>query len=211
MLTPSLLIGIAGGSGSGKSWFARKLRDAFSTEATLIEQDWYYRDRSGLSTEATRAVNFDHPDSIEFPLLLQQLESLIRGERVQAPGYRYSNHQRIENAHPLNPTPLLIVEGLFTLHHAKIRELLDRSIFIEADAQLRFERRLIRDVEQRGYSKQQIARSWHEQAAPMFEQFVKPSATYADIVWNPLRDKAFENAFLVDLRNELAKNGKQAH
>lgn len=206
---PSLVIGIAGGSGSGKSWFAQKLHDAFPVETTLIEQDWYYRDLSALSLEDASSVNFDHPDSIEFPLLLEQLQSLKNGTPVQAPGYRYSNYQRIENAHPLDPTPILVVEGLFTLQHAGLRELLDTKIFIETDSQIRFERRLLRDASQRGYTNRQIERSWHQKATPMFEQFVAPSADHADIVWNPLRDNAFENVFLDDLRSHLANNGNQ--
>ena len=206
---PSLVIGIAGGSGSGKSWFAQKLHDAFPVETTLIQQDWYYRDLSALSLEDASSVNFDHPDSIEFPLLLEQLQSLKNGTPVQAPGYRYSNYQRIENAHPLDPTPILIVEGLFTLQHAGLRELLDTKIFIETDSQIRFERRLLRDACQRGYTNRQIERSWRQKATPMFEQFVAPSADHADIVWNPLRDNAFENVFLDDLRSYLAKNGNQ--
>ncbi|MDE0768676.1 MAG: uridine kinase [Opitutaceae bacterium] len=206
---PSLVIGIAGGSGSGKSWFAQKLHDAFPVETTLIEQDWYYRDLSALSLEDASSVNFDHPDSIEFPLLLEQLQSLKNGTPVQAPGYRYSNYQRIENAHPLDPTPILVVEGLFTLQHAGLRELLDTKIFIETDSQIRFERRLLRDACQRGYTNRQIERSWHQKATPMFEQFVAPSADHADIVWNPLRDNAFENVFLDDLRSHLANNGNQ--
>lgn len=209
MHPPPLLIGIAGGSGSGKSWFAQKLHDVFPCETTLIEQDWYYRDLSALSLEDASSVNFDHPDSIEFSLLLKQLQSLKNGNPVQAPGYRYSNYQRIENAHPISPTPILIIEGLFTLHHAGLRELLDTKIFIEADSQIRFERRRIRDVNQRGYTNHQIKQSWHQQAVPMFEQFVAPSAGHADIVWNPLRDNAFENVFLDDLRSHLANNGNE--
>ena len=203
------VIGIAGGSGSGKSWFAKKLGDAFPDDATIIEQDWYYRDLSGMPSEIANAVNFDHPDAIEFPLLLKHLETLIRGETVQAPGYRYSTHQRIENAHPLLPAPLLIVEGLFTLHHQDLIELFDHKLFIETSELVRFERRLHRDVLHRGYSKEQITQSWQERTVPMFERFVAPSAIHADNVWNPLRDSAFENSFLADLRNRLANNEKR--
>ncbi|MFL3657811.1 MAG: uridine kinase [Opitutales bacterium] len=207
MPAPSLIIGIAGGSGSGKSWFAQRLRDAFPTESTLIEQDWYYRDLSSLAPEKANAFNFDHPESIEFSLLLEQLKTLRNGNSVCAPGYRYVYHQRIENAHPLDPASLIIVEGLFTLHHAELREVFDRKLFIDADPQVRFDRRLLRDTQHRGYTSSQITQSWHEQATPMFEQFVAPSANHADIVWNPLRNKAFENVFFADLRSHLANHG----
>ena len=211
MPPPLLIIGIAGGSGSGKSWLARRLCNALPRKASIVEQDWYYRDLSSLPEEVANAINFDHPDSIEFSLLLQHIESLKRGESILAPGYRFSNHQRIENAHPIDPTPILIIEGLFTLYHEKLRELFDRKLFISLDPQIRLERRLQRDVEQRGYSKEQIIQSWNEEAAPMFERFVEPSAIHADTVWNPLRDSAFENAFLADLRSLLADDEKKTH
>ncbi len=207
----SITIGISGGSGSGKSWFARRIQDAFPGKSTLIEQDWYYRDLSKLPIEEARDTNFDHPDAIEFPLLLKHLEALQRGEVVQAPQYRFSNYQRTENVRTLQPSAILIIEGLFVLHETDVRKLLDRKLFIETAPQTRFDRRLERDVQGRGYSREHISQSWKRHAEPMFEQFVAPSAIHADQVWNPLEDNAFENDFMADLRSQTANDGNKNH
>ena len=210
-MPPPIVIGIAGGSGAGKSWFARRIVDRFPDLATLVEQDWYYRDLSHLDPAEADEVNFDHPDAIEFDLLLRHLEELNEGQPVAAPGYRYRTHHRVPGEHPLTPKPLLIVEGLFSLHHPALREVFDIKVFIETDEGLRLERRLKRDVTQRAYSESEIRLSWERKAEPMFNRFVAPSARHADFIWNPLGDRAFESAFLADLRSRLARNGIQAN
>lgn len=206
-MTPKIAVGIAGGSGSGKTWFSHRLEEEFGGSATIVEQDWYYRDLSHLSPEEADSVNFDHPDAIEFDLLLHHIRSLKNGRSITPPEYHYRTHTRQPSEQVLNPAPLLIVEGLFVLHYPELRKLLDIKLFIETDSSLRMERRLDRDRTHRGYSEEDIRISWERHAAPMFEQYIAPSATHADFKWNPVEDSAFETAFLADLRNRMASNG----
>lgn len=205
-----ITIGIAGGSGAGKSWFARRILDRFPNQTTLIEQDWYYRDLSSLSPRIADSVNFDHPDAIEFDLLLRDLKSLGNGQATRAPGYRYRTHHRVHEENYLAPRQILIVEGLFVLHQPELRKVFDIKVFIEAKDDLRLERRVKRDISQRNYSEAEIRSSWDSKAAPMFDRFVGPSARHANIIWNPLIDKTFESSFLADLRNRLARDERQA-
>ncbi len=203
---PSWLIGIAGGSGSGKSWLAEKLKSRFEGQVACISQDWYYRDLSHLSLEEASKTNFDHPKSIEDRLLETHINELLQGRTISAPDYQFSNYTRIENQHVVQPFPIILFEGIFALHFPNIRALLDDSVFIEAAADIRLIRRIRRDLQERGYSLEQILDLWETRAYPMFKTFVEPSAKWAQHVWKTEEDNAFVEAFLVDLKNRLASN-----
>lgn len=210
-MTRQIAVGIAGGSGSGKTWFSRRLEEEFSGTATIVNQDWYYHDLSHLSPEEADSVNFDHPDAIEFDLLLRHFRSLKEGVAIIPPRYHYRTHTRYASERVLGPAPLLIIEGLFVLHYPELRNLLDIKIFIESESSLRLQRRLDRDRATRDYAEEDIRLSWERYATPMFEQYIAPSAKHADFQWNPMEDSAFETAFLADLRDRIASNGTQAH
>lgn len=204
---PPLVVGITGGSASGKSWLAGEIQDRFPGKSTLVSQDWYYRDLSHLDLAEASQTNFDHPDSIELELFVEQLTELKKGTEITAPDYRFSTYSRVHDAHLLAPQPLIIVEGLFVLHYLEICKLLDISIFIDVPDEVRLERRLGRDTQERGYSEETIRRAWERHARPMFERFVLPSAKQADHIWKSLEDKAFVPRFLADLEGQLARNG----
>jgi len=203
-----IIIGISGGSGSGKSRFARRIQSAFPEESTVIEQDWYYRDLSGISPEQAKETNFDHPNAVEHTLLHHHLNCLNQGIEVEAPDYSYINHSRLRSCNALKPSPLIILEGLFVLCWPEIRNLLHVKLYIEVDSETRLQRRLKRDTEDRGYTADQIRASWNQQALPMHREHVQSSAQFADLIWNSEEDTAFETTFLADLRERLARNAK---
>lgn len=205
----SIIVGISGGSGSGKSWLAQRIQAQLPEEAVIFEQDWYYRDLSNLPIEVAEKNNFDHPDAIEIELLFEQLSTLASGQAIEAPQYRYATYERLAATRRLEPRPLILVEGIFALHWKRIRSLMDTSLFIDVDSNTRRERRLKRDRNNRGYSDNQILTSWERDTLPMYLQFVQPTARFADTVWNPAEDTAFETTFLADLRTRLAKNGNE--
>jgi len=202
------VIGISGGSGSGKSWLAQRVVEAFPDDAILVEQDWYYRDQSRLTPKAAENYNFDHPSAIEHTLLVQHLRTLDQGKEVAAPGYCYSSHRRLEAMHHLQPKPIILVEGLFALYWPELRKCFSYKLYIKAIPEVRLERRLHRDSTERGYTENQILAGWNRYALPMHDQFVKPTAQFADFVWDSSEDTSFETKFLADLRGRLAKNGK---
>ncbi len=202
------MIGISGGSGSGKSRFARRVQSAFPEISTVIEQDWYYHDLSGISPEQAKETNFDHPNAVEHTLLHQHLICLNQGREVEAPDYSYIDHSRLPTCNILTPRPLIILEGLFVLCWPEIRDLLHSKLYIDVDPEIRLQRRLKRDTEDRGYTADQIRASWSQQTLPMHREHVEPTAQFADLIWSSEEDTAFETTFLADLRGRLAKNAK---
>jgi uridine kinase len=183
----SVVVGIAGGSGSGKSTLARLLRDALGPdEVTFLEQDQYYRDASHLPDEA-RALdpgqrNYDHPDAIDESLLLEHLHCLRAGRPVQAPAYDFVHHVRRPETSPVAARQCILLEGILVLALAGVREALDLRLFVDTDADLRFIRRLQRDVRERGRTQDQVIRQWEGTVRPMHLQFVEPSKRYADLI-----------------------------
>ncbi len=208
MYRAPILVGISGGSGSGKSRFARRIQSAFPEESTVIEQDWYYHDLSGISPEQAKKVNFDHPSAVEHMLLHRHLNCLNQGIEVEVPGYSYINYSRLLSRNILKPSPLIILEGLFVLCWPEIRNLMHVKLYIDVDSGTRLQRRLKRDTENRGYTADQIRASWNRQTLPMHQKHVEPSSQFADLIWNSEEDTTFETTFLADLRRRLAKNAK---
>lgn len=203
-----IIIGIAGGSGSGKTWLARAALDRLGRDkATLLSQDWYYRDLSALDPEAAARTNFDHPDAIEFELLERHLDELAAGRPIDAPQYGFSTFSRLRETRRVEPAPLIVLEGLFVLHQPGIRRRLDLAVFVDTPAEARLARRIERDQAERGYSVERIREFWANGAAPMHERFVEPSRIHADLAWLSLEDTAFVSAFLADLEDRLASHG----
>jgi uridine kinase len=185
----SFVIGIAGGSGSGKSWLARFLRERLNGRSALVSQDWYYKDNGG-SLDASK-LNFDHPRAIDTPLLVKQLDALRRGERIDSPRYDYATHARSEDWVPLAPAQFIILEGIFVLHYKQILRRLDLSVYVDLPADVRLLRRIRRDMNERGLPLEETLRLYENFVRPMHDRFVEPSSGRADRVWRPLRDRHF--------------------
>ncbi|MBI2393528.1 MAG: uridine kinase [Deltaproteobacteria bacterium] len=178
-----LVIGIAGGTGSGKTTVARAIASALpSDRVAAIEYDAYYRDRPDLSDEARSQLNFDHPDSLEGELLVEHLKALRAGQGVDVPIYDFKTHRRRVETHRIEPTPVLIVEGILVFVDRAVRELLDIKIFVDTDADIRIFRRIRRDMEQRGRTFESVREQYYKTVRPMHLQFVEPSKRWADLI-----------------------------
>jgi uridine kinase len=178
-----LVIGIAGGSGSGKTTIARSVVESIGREAVvLIQHDAYYRDQSQLAVEERAKVNYDHPDSLETDLLVAHLSDLLAGGPVRRPVYDFTVHNRSLETVLLEPKPVILVEGILVLYEPALRELMDLRIYIDTDPDLRIVRRLERDITERGRSFESVRDQYLETVRPMHLQFVEPSKRYADIV-----------------------------
>ncbi|ADI38015.1 uridine kinase [Waddlia chondrophila] len=178
----AVLVGIAGGTGSGKTTLATKLSLYFGTEAVLISQDCYYKDLSHLSTEERAFVNFDHPDSLDLELMLEHLSALKQGNSVVIPSYDFTTHTRVDQVKIVDPASLIIVEGILLLAVPEIRELFDLKIFIDTDDDIRILRRLERDLLERGRNFDSVKNQYLSTVKPMHHQFVEPSKNQADVV-----------------------------
>ncbi|MCC2668381.1 MAG: uridine kinase, partial [Armatimonadetes bacterium] len=175
-----LLVGIAGGSGSGKTTVVRRIVETLGPErVALLEQDAYYRDGSHLPSETRVARNYDHPDSIEEELLAAHADALRRGEPVESPCYDFVHHIRRPETRRVEPRPCVVVEGILVLACEPLRELLDLRLFVDTDPDLRFIRRLRRDIDERGRTPASVMEQWEATVRPMHLQFVEPSKRHA--------------------------------
>ncbi len=188
-----IMIGIAGGSGSGKSTFTNRLKKEFGDQVTVIYHDNYYRSNDGIPFEVRQKVNYDHPDAFETDLLIAHLKALRRGESVQCPVYNYAEHNRSQETVELRPSRIIIVEGILVLENPELRSLFDIKIYVEADADERIIRRIIRDVKERGRHVEDISEQYLTTVKPMHYLYVEPTKALADIVINSgMNDVAFD-------------------
>jgi uridine kinase len=190
------VIGIAGGSGSGKSAFARTLLEALSPHAVLISQDWYYRDRSDLPYDQHDTLNFDHPSAFNSTLLQKQLAQLRAGNPVQTPRYDYVKHVVTREVVEVRPAPIILLEGILILHSQALRKTMDVSVFIHVPADIRLMRRIRRDAIDRGIPVEETLRLYELFARPMHERYIEPSARHATHVWHQEKDSRFPAKFL---------------
>ena len=178
-----LLIGIAGGTGSGKSTVARKIAEGLPPHTVaIIDHDSYYKDNSHLDFEARTQLNYDHPDALDNDLLVRHLEELRAGGAIDAPIYDFKTHSRKKETQHFDPRPILIVEGILVFVEERVRRLLDVKIFVDTDADIRVFRRVRRDIEQRGRTFQSIREQYYKTVRPMHLQFVEPSKRWADVI-----------------------------
>ena len=178
-----LIIGLAGGSGSGKTTIARSIVDAIGPDdVVLIQHDAYYRDQTDIPLEERAKANYDHPDSLETPLLVEHLEKLLNGETVDRPVYDFTVHNRSSDTITVQPKPVVIVEGILVLYEPDLRELMDLKVYVDTDADLRIVRRLERDIKERERDFDSVRDQYLGTVRPMHLQFVEPSKRYADIV-----------------------------
>lgn len=179
-----IIIGIAGGTGSGKSTFTRRLKEEFQKDVAVIYHDNYYRRQDEVPFEDRKKVNYDHPDSLETQLLLEHLRMLKDGRSIECPVYDYSQHNRSEQILKIEPRKIIIVEGILLLADKRIRDLLDIKIYVEADADERILRRIVRDVKERGRDIDNIVEQYLTTVKPMHYLYVEPTRALADIVIN---------------------------
>lgn len=181
----TMLIAVAGASGSGKTTIARKLHQHYGENQCLtLSSDNYYNDLRHLSQAERDAINFDHPDSIDFELLAQHIQLLKQGESVDMPTYDFTTHARQEQTVRVSPKPMMIIEGILILHPACLTPLYDTKIFVDADADICLIRRLRRDRAERGRNMEDILTQYTHQVKPMFDAFVEPCKASADLVIN---------------------------
>ena len=179
----SLIIGISGGTGSGKTRFTKELISRCNpNDLIYISQDSYYKDLSHLSYNDRCQMNFDSPDAIDFKELHEDLKNLLNNNDVNIPVYNYKRHKRMEDSTKLEPRPIIILEGIFSLYKSEIRELIDCKIFVDTPADIRILRRAKRDINKRDRSIESVFSQYIETVRPMHEKFVEPTKTYADII-----------------------------
>ena len=185
----SIIVGITGGTGSGKTTLARRIAERYAQlGVTLIDQDSYYRDQSPLSRPDRESVNYDEPSAIDHDLLLEQLRELLAGRSIKKPAYCFASHTRTGEGESVASQPMVVVEGLFALWEPRIRGLMALKIYVEADPDIRFIRRLQRDVITRGRSVQSVVEQYRQSVRPMHQLYVEPTKPYADIVVNNTDD-----------------------
>ncbi|HSY16743.1 MAG TPA: zeta toxin family protein [Candidatus Acidoferrales bacterium] len=176
------IIAIVGGSGSGKTWLATRLLQVFGSQAVHLSQDDFYHDLRHLPPSARAAVNFDHPHAIDWPEFERVLRNCRNGNATRMPWYDFATHTRLPEGKDLIPGPLILVEGLSLLWLPRIWELFDLKVFLGCTPQLRLERRLIRDVTERGRTPDSVREQFLKTVAPMHREFVAPQAKWADVI-----------------------------
>ena len=182
-MSKPLVVGIAGGSGSGKTTVAHRLGAAMNEgRCVAIEHDAYYRDQSHLTHDERIGVNYDHPSSLETSLLATHLRALREGHAVDVPIYDFANHTRSTATRHVEPAPVIIVEGILVFVEAELRDLMDIKIFVDTDADIRLMRRIRRDLEQRGRSFQSVRDQYYATVRPMHLEYVEPSKRWADLI-----------------------------
>jgi uridine kinase len=177
------VIGVAGGTGSGKSTIARNVLEVVGPEnVTYLQQDSYYFDLHHLPFEVRAKLNYDHPDSIDNDLLIKHLENLKQGKSIKKPIYDFKTHSRLSHSESVPSRKVILIEGILVLAHDKLREMMDIKIFVDTDSDIRLIRRITRDVSERGRSLESVVEQYLSTVRPMHEQFVEPGKKYADLI-----------------------------
>ena len=196
MMRPTL-IGISGGTGSGKTTLARKLAEHFGESIALIRQDDYYRNRTAMPRVGDE-INYDHPDSFDMPLLFSHIAALRSGQAVEAPIYEYKTHTRSEKTRLIHPAPVILVEGILLFESEELSRLFDMKIFVDTDPDVRLLRRIRRDMESRGRTLDSVIKQYLTTVKPMHEAFVEPSKTRADVIVPEGGENAVASAMIID-------------
>ena len=177
-----LVIGIAGGTGSGKTTLMDNLVQRFGDQVTVLSHDNYYRRRDDMTMEQRQQVNYDEPDALETDLMVRHLDQLRRGEAIECPVYDFTQHNRSDKTITIVPKRVIIVEGILIFENEALRDLMDIRIFVDTDADVRLGRRILRDVEERGRTLQSVLEQYQNTVKPMHEKYVEPSKKHADMV-----------------------------
>ena len=187
------IIGIAGGTGSGKSTFTNRLKDFFGDNITVIYHDNYYKPHDDLPFEERQHINYDHPESLETDLLVEHLQQLKQGKSISCPVYDFTRHTRSDKVKTIQPNSVIVVEGILILQDERLRNLFDIKIFVEADADERILRRVLRDIKERGRDLENIIEQYLTTVKPMHYLYVEPTKNLADLIINSgMNDIAFD-------------------
>ncbi|HPM03383.1 MAG: uridine kinase [Candidatus Cloacimonetes bacterium] len=181
-MSKPVIIGIAGGSGSGKTTITKEINNTFENKVSILMQDNYYKNFDKLSMEERAKINFDHPNSFDINLFIEHIESLKNKIPIEMPIYDFKNHLRSHESIMIQPTSIIIIEGILIFDNKKLRELMDIKIFVDTDADIRILRRIQRDIKERGRSLDSIIDQYLETVRPMHIEFVEPSKRHADII-----------------------------
>ncbi len=177
------IIGIAGGSGSGKTTVVKQIAKALPPHcAAVVPLDSYYNDTTGLTPEERRQINFDHPDAFDWKLLTEHIKKLKNGEAIEQPTYSYIESNRLKETIHVEPKPVIIIEGIMALHYKKLRDMMDLKIFVDTDSDVRLMRNIRRDVVERGRTVDMVLEHYETAVKPMHEQFIEPTKKFADII-----------------------------
>lgn len=178
-----IIIGIAGGTGSGKTTVVRKIVNSLKPgEVVLLSQDSYYKDSSHVPAELRQQINFDHPDAFDWPLLLQHIQMLKEGKSIEQPVYHYQTSSRLAETIHVEPRPVIIIEGILALCDPDLRNMMDLKIFVDADPDERLIRVIQRDVVERGRTAEAVMERYTRVLKPMHQQFIEPTKRYADLI-----------------------------
>lgn len=181
--SPPFIIGVAGGSGSGKSTVSQQVLASFGADVvSVVMQDDYYCDQSDLAPEVRRKQNYDHPHAFDWPLLVQHVQTLRRGEAIDMPEYDFKIDNRSSNTILVKPAPVIVIEGLFALYDENLRDMMSLKIFVDTASDVRFIRRMQRDINERGRSVESIVGQYLETVRPMHKQFIEPTKRHADVI-----------------------------
>jgi uridine kinase len=183
-LIKPFIIAVAGGTGSGKTFIAKKLQAIDPKNIALLSHDRYYRDRSGVPLDQRKLLNYDEPAALDNDLLIEHIEALKAGKTVEIPQYDFANHARMKETTTVSPTPIIIVDGILILAKHKLREMFDLTVFIDVEPDVRLARRLERDVGTRERTFQESINQYMTSAQPMHDKYVEPGKDYADIIIN---------------------------
>lgn len=177
------VIGVAGGTGSGKSTLVKKLQEAFVEEDVItLSHDYYYKQNNDITLEERKKLNYDHPQAFDTDMMIEHVKALKEGVPVERPVYSFVDHNRLEASVKVIPAKVLIVEGILIFENKKLRDLMDIKVFVDTDADIRLARRILRDVRERGRSMESVVGQYIATVKPMHEEFVEPSKKYADVI-----------------------------
>ena len=177
------IIGIAGGTGSGKTTVVKKIVEALPPHhVAVVPLDSYYNDTSHMTDEERKAINFDHPDAFDWKLLTEQIRQLKNGEAIEQPTYSYIESNRQKETIHVEPKPVIIIEGIMTLHYKRLRDMMDLKIFVDTDSDVRLIRNIRRDVVERGRTVDMVLDRYEKVLKPMHEQFIEPTKKFADLI-----------------------------
>ena len=177
-----IVIGIAGGTGSGKSTMIRKIKEEFNDEITILSHDFYYKEHSSIPFEERKKLNYDHPNAFDTDLMISHIKDLLQWKEIERPVYDFTIHNRVDETVTVKPAKVVIVEGILIFENKELLDLFDIKVFIDTDADVRIIRRILRDVRERGRTLDSVVNQYLTTVKLMHQQFVEPSKKYADII-----------------------------
>ena len=178
----AIIIGIAGGTGCGKSTMIRKIKEEFNDEISILSHDFYYKQHNDITFEERKKINYDHPNAFDTDIMIQHIKELAKGNPIERPVYDFTIHNRVDETVRVEPARVIVVEGILIFENKELRDLCDIKVYIDTDADVRIIRRILRDVNERGRTLDNIVQQYLTTVKPMHDEFVEPSKRYADII-----------------------------